>query len=580
MYETSSKETDTENTQNSAVKEFCSSTSMHGCAHLISGTSYKLKLLWIGVIIIAVSGTVFHLYSLIDLYLQYDFYESNHKEYGTLEFPDLTMCSIEGYSHYSMYKNSEFTASKMHAILGFITSLTDEYFEDETERYSFISNIVRNEATFAGAINDMILKVGISKDEFILHCTFKDRACSEVGYFLLYQHYQYFNCYTFRFNLSQDAEKNAIDTGPENGLSIMLKGSNHVNFLYDRQTKSTNVNGLRIVIHERGTLPPILDRGIDIQPGFSTNIGLTMKKHTRLNLPYGKCEQKDKMLDNQGYVYSELFCHHLSKSAEIFEKCNCQSVKYYRGTRNFEENCYFWVPKINRTTPELIKDVFCEIEATHKMDNKATRKCVWPCQEMTYDFVMSQAEWPLEMAIKDFIAKYIATLPCESPIKWFHHKIQSLYGLNVSDNSCTNNIPITQEKFFTIAHIQDATAKAMYGILTDYFTNATFEVTFEPSMLSDTFEETEKKWIQKYFYRLNVYFTEPTIEMHKQVISFSFTDLLSSVGGVLGLWIGISVVTVVEMVVLVWKLFQPIAGSKSISHVSSTKIVAINRHEN
>ncbi len=561
-----------ENNQNSAVKEFCSSTSMHGCAHLISGSSCKLKLLWISVITVASLGTVFHLYSLIDLYLKYDFYESNNREYGTLEFPDITFCSIEGFSHYSMYKNSKFTASHMSAILQFLVSLTPEYFVNETQWYFFMSTVLRNEGTFGSAINDTLLKLGISKEEFILHCTFRDQACSEVGNFTIFHHYQYFNCYTFRINLTQDAEKNAVDTGPENGLSIILKGNNHANFLYDTQTKSANVNGLRIVVHERGTLPPILDRGIDIQPGFSTNIGLSMKKHTRLNVPYGKCEQKDKISQKE-FVYSELFCNHVSKSAKIFELCNCKSVKYYKEKENPEENCYFWLPGVKKTIDELVKDVFCEIDATFKMGNKATKKCVWPCEETTYDFIMSQAEWPLDIAIKDFVAKYISTLACESPIKWFHHKIQSLYSTNVSDNSCTNNMPTAPEKSFTIAHIQDATAKSMYGILTDYFTNATFEVTFEPSVLSDTFDETEKKWIRKYFYRLNVYFTEPTIEMHKQVISFSFTDLLSSVGGVLGLWIGISVVTIVEMVVLIGRLFQPIAGSKATSHISNTNVV-------
>ncbi len=75
---------------------------------------------------------------------------------------------------------------------------------------------------------------------------------------------------------------------------------------------------------------------------------------------------------------------------------------------------------------------------------------------------------------------------------------------------------------------------AYAGVMVDHLANATFKITFPPSLVSNTLEETEKKWIKKYFYRLNVYFSEPTIQTHKQVISFSFTDLLSTVGGVLG----------------------------------------------
>ncbi len=112
-----------------------------------------------------------------------------------------------------------------------------------------------------------------------------------------------------------------------------------------------------------------------------------------------------------------------------------------------------------------------------------------------------------------------------------------------------------------ITQFHTALLRAMEGKPVGKFENVTFKITIPPCLVSGTLKETEAKWIKKFFYRLNVYFSEPTIESHKQVISLSLTDLLSSVGGVLGLWVGISAITVVEMLVLVGKLCKPRAST-------------------
>ena len=79
--------------------------------------------------------------------------------------------------------------------------------------------------------------------------------------------------------------------------------------------------------------------------------------------------------------------------------------------------------------------------------------------------------------------------------------------------------------------------------------------------------QSENEWIKKYFYRLNVYFSAPTIEVHRQVISMSVTDLLSSVGGVTGLWTGCSLITFVEILWILGPLMNVSTNNKT--HVKS-----------
>ena len=63
----------------------------------------------------------------------------------------------------------------------------------------------------------------------------------------------------------------------------------------------------------------------------------------------------------------------------------------------------------------------------------------------------------------------------------------------------------------------------------------------------DTLEDALVNWVDNSFYRLNVYFQRGTVEKHKQVPATGMVDLLSSMGGVLGLWIGSSVLSVIEL---------------------------------
>ena len=122
-----------------------------------------------------------------------------------------------------------------------------------------------------------------------------------------------------------------VEHGLENGLTMILKSNMLGNFVYDPNSKSGNINGLRVVIHERDTYPSLMDLGIDVKPGQSTSIALKMKRFTRLDSPYGICQERNKFQSNLNFIYSEKLCTDAVKSKNIFESCGCKSVKYRVG---------------------------------------------------------------------------------------------------------------------------------------------------------------------------------------------------------------------------------------------------------
>ena len=283
-----------------AINGFCSSTSRHGCLHVSSLTSsMKAKLLWACMIALAGLGATLHLYDLITLYLRYEYYDTVRKGYGQLQFPDITLCSSEGYSHASMAKNSDFTIHWVNRVGQMLTTISTDS-RNGLGAKSVIRNLLAQNAIALASFNKVdLVKVGITLNELVVHCQFKDEDCYHVGEFNLFPHHQYINCYTFRYNSNNKTTSNIVH-GLEHGLTMILKTNLLSNFLYDPYTKSGNINGLRVVVHEKGTMPPLLDQGIDLQPGQSTNIAIKQKICSRLNSPYGICQVQ---VQSSKYVY-------------------------------------------------------------------------------------------------------------------------------------------------------------------------------------------------------------------------------------------------------------------------------------
>ncbi len=97
--------------------------------------------------------------------------------------------------------------------------------------------------------------------------------------------------------------------------------------------------------------------------------------------------------------------------------------------------------------------------------------------------------------------------------------------------------------------------------------NKSFTISINPSLLNlASIEEAEKKWIKETFYRLNIYFRSAKVELHTQVLNYTPADLWSGIGGILSLWVGLSVITVIEFMELIISLLKSIFNCNEVKH--------------
>ncbi len=524
---------------------------MHGFIHLHSKTSCKVRFMWICVVFLAGIGTGVHLYSLLELYLRYDYYATIKTERGKLEFPDLTICNSEAFSIYNMNLNSDVMASIMQTSLKGSTEMVFSDFPED-QKQLVVKYLFTNERYVASNTLDNLSKVLTNISELIVDCKFLDKKCHEKGEFKIFFHHIYGACYTFQ---PYNAQLSATNTGPDSGLSLILKGNHIASPVYDMVSNVANAASLKITVHEKGTLPPILRNGIDILPGTSTNIGLTMKKIHRLGPPYGKCQEHKELGTGSKFIYSEELCEQNVKSTEIKRKCNCTSLQFYYSNSSLKNYSYM-TNCLNYDKDDIssvARNVACEKSFNASAWTESLTKCVWSCSQTDYETVISQAYWPQKSMIDSFILQYIQPLPCESPARFFYEHLLSMLATNNTFNSNKTDVCTYERssgKTFNQNDFAHAYLTLMHGEQPnpDMFNNATMEMT------TSNFGDSEEEWVNQYFYRLNIYFSVPTIEMHQQVASFGVTDLLSSVGGLMGLWSGFSIISFIEILWLLGNL--------------------------
>ncbi len=413
-------------------------------------------------------------------------------------------------------------------------------------------------------------KLGLRLDEIIVDCKFDGIKCSEMGEFLLYKHYIHINCYTFRHNTTNKGDNYKLRSGPEHGLSLILTGNSRTNPFYNVDSNVANVIGYKVAIHERGTVPPIVNNRIDLQPGQSTNIAMVARKHTRLDKPYGDCYQQQEDEDGNGpsnnnFRYSKEMCEQEKLAKLVLETCECTSTKFYsrHASSNHEKNCFFLDENVTLETVSLsLRNALCEIVSldTGVLLETEDFECIWPCNEWSYDTYMSATQWLPRSMVNSFLRVYVQSLSCKSPIYWYYEALLHHYNDSIQEEICRENPYLfNYTRSYTREDIFSTAAQIQQGehVILGNFVNATLRPDIDESLLNySNAEDAVAEWIKTHFYRLNVYFRETAYEHHTQVESISFTDLCSSVGGTLGLWCGFSVITAVEICVFIGKSFK------------------------
>ena len=456
----------------------------------------------------------------------------------------------------------------------------------DEHRDALVDLLVGNDFLFSVLPREKRLELSHTQDELIIACRFNMMECDDAFKLLLSP--TFINCYTY-----VGLETKPYPVGAENGLSLILKEDElSWNSVYASASTIKNSKGLRITMHEPHTIPNLIDDSIELVPGHSTTISLRQKNMERINTPKSKCmsetwikEKTSGVPDLRSTTFS---CLLQCEMDYIWHRCGCKStitpeMHPFEAEENHSECTFYNGSGILALRETLLKS-HCELKRMIELNTikvagthpPCIAECNWDCNSIEYSADVTQGRWPVNEEVPSFLEQFVSRKSNQFN-KDYHTILKYKYNGSFYEH-------YNKDDIFTFAEAvkmsQDTvTSQNASEIENELITKSqtkTIIPSINPQHLNlSSIEEAEIKWVQDSFSRLNIYIKEPVVQVHKQVLDYSPADFGSNLGGILGLWAGISLITVIELLEFLFGLIRVMsekACSYKNSHGSMVKV--------
>ena len=539
------------------VKEFSNNTTIHGLQQLSSATSVVTKFFWSVAFVAAVIAFVIQFLGIIEKYNAHTTKTIIEVKREPVKFPDITICAlrnldvaiIKSIFDQSLDRDPEATSSRHpYNILAVNVSRSNPAFEEayfnllapfyhlyEAYRntHSTLFSSMLSRSNILPNVNRSVLESAmISTWEFLLYCRWQGKKCDEKHIKPIFDPY-FLKCVTF-----QPPDDTILSEGVESGLTVAgIYGSGMVNWkeylqnityplliagLQEFNHPLSGSQGARVVIHPRGSPPLPAAEGLDVPPGIAASIGISFQRNVNLGEPFGKCSIEDPR-GGANETYRLLPCLRRCIQEEIIRVCKCVDARVvdsksdygdipYCGTAEpISTNCSFQVnPDPPISCLEHIQTVTDRIQCGKDVQSKMERResvmtdcgCYTPCDEVKYTKQYSISGFPPGPEMDSIYAELMAD---------FTEKL-------LASNPSKLKLDMYQKHF--------------------QFSNR-----------YDGFKDITK---------INIHIADTSIVKTIQKSDYTSGDLLSDIGGNLGLFIGMSLLSIGEILQLLWDIVYTI----------------------
>lgn len=310
--------------------------------------------------------------------------------------------------------------------------------------------------------------------------------------------------------------------GVENGwLAIILSGSglteknNEIRVIPGLQQSRSPVsasNGVRVVIHPKNTTPFPFTEGCDVPPGYSASLAIRARRNIRIGPPHGLCTDINPFYPESDKKYRVIECQKTCVQSWILQECKCLDSGF-------------------PTLPN-VSAKFC------REDDPFPSHCTTQASPQCLDIILRAYK-----RIK--CARRVQTMILTNSTKIF-----SACGCHPACNETTYDVSYSLSKWPTPGYESDSTFIEIF-LLENFTVPSQKFVNFKDRIM---YEERQK--IMKEFLRLNVYVADSNVMKTEESPDYSINQLVSDIGGQAGLWIGMSVITLGEVLSVLFSLLK------------------------
>nr|XP_037276510.1 LOW QUALITY PROTEIN: amiloride-sensitive sodium channel subunit gamma-like [Rhipicephalus microplus] len=491
-------------------REFAERCTAHGF-NRIASTRRLRRLLWAVIVVVAVGGFLYHISFLTSNYFSYPIMTATEEVHAEeLHFPAITVCNLNllrksSFDDYlkDIATRDMFSRTYERLLQQLVETEAASGDEDDGELcYKTVDEFLKSSRTMDLsdmwmnfiATKDQLQKFGHQANDLVVQCTYNARNCfrREVSLHSIlrvepYPSPRYGLCQTIR--LANESMRKVRKTGPTLGmrLTLNIERSEYLDIISPEF-------GTRILIHPLGTLPSLERGGITLTPGSKSYISIRMRKIERLPEPYRGCSKSFNDSRITPYLREVGLDDLLQRSIYTFDFCQtlCREAALLRTCGCLDElstsgrvSC-----DLCNVTQARCRTRYLRSYTSSSGGQQCKALCLPECVEVRYDLTTSQSEWP------NFRQQAWAVK------RW----------------------PLLNKR------LQDA------GVRWQEVLNTTDDRVFMDDLMA----------FRSNFMRVHIYIQEMNYLSVRDLPAYPLPQLFADLGGCLGLYIGVSAITIFE----------------------------------
>ena len=520
-------------------KLFFQTVSIRGVPRIFTSKQLIIAIFWLLTVLICFGILLWQLCLLFIKYFAYPYSTMSNEESSHPIFPAVSICNLNPILMVTSQFTSMLTWSQHLKNVQNVLQRAD-YSEIAVDYGNMskddIQHLIRDLQTAGGYFSNFPIyeppKVD-SQNDMIIDYTLTDwnwmRANGNVT-ITPYWDSNYYNCFsiTMNENLTNNVQMMSIVVYINNFPATNLPG------IYQLGGTISRAVGVSLRIHFPGTKGD-MKQGINLSPGTESTFFVDMMNRTRLKYPYNKWNcTSNEYLNITGYLYTINDCIELCIQEQIVSSCGCISINHIfskaqliKANRllcgnmsNFGAGNSQWDGPANTGTfygnrtqyyPEFLKRLACMNSIKTSSNNDCFNQCLLPCKEVIYKHTGMTAKWPEITNHLGVYRKYISR-----PASRFINKSNFERYSELDEMSQTMKMDDKE----IIAELRKLTG------------------------------------LEENFLQINVAFESRYSHHVEDTESIPSQSLLSSIGGALSLWLGLSFMTIAEVVEFILRLIN------------------------
>lgn len=483
----------------SIIVDTLAGSTAHALPRVFQDKPIYLKVIWLMLFFLFFGVSTYVIVKNLISYFQYQVSVSvSYATESPTNFPAISICNL-----------NPFYAPRAQS---YINSVLNSY---NMTRFSNLTSIKQNETAFSldatvlstiltAAASDQNLsssarkQLGFDIDTMLVSCWFNGVQCSSSDFYW-FQSYKYGNCYMF--NGGVNANNTAIDIKQVNNAGNG-NGFEAEIFVGDASTMNQKYvyhSGINLLVHNQTITPFVENEGIYISTGYNSAIGITRTFRTKLSNPYSSCiVDATSSSSYNSSLYQAIFNQLNQKS---YRQKYCYKLCYQK---RVIDKCYCTDPSLPNPYPTY--------------NGKTILACI------------SSAETTCQANEKAAFEDKTVDSQCNTDCP------EECSSVTYSTSLSISNYPTS----FYSSWIQ-----LQSNFLQKFLNNQTTSTNLQNSML-----------------KISVYYQELAYKTITESPSLSWSQLLGIIGGEYNLFIGISILSVLELVEITAQIIRTIIVNK------------------